>query len=928
MLKGFRIAHLNITSIPKYIDQLRIYLVNKPVDIFTINETRLDQSISDVEISIQGYNLYRKDRCRSGGGVAIYTRDVLNVKEMSQFVPEHIEAVCLEIVKPKTKPILVTSIYRPPNSKVDFMDQLENYFHVLDEQNKELIITGDLNCDLSLSVLQPHSRRLMDILELFQLKQLIVDPTRITSDTESLLDIIATNRPDKVKESGVIHIGISDHSLVYSCLKLSVPRDKPKIVESRNLKNYNMNCFNNHLYHLLSNSIWNQKDPDQLWDQFKNIFNSVSDIYAPVKTRKVRSTYAPWLTTGIRREMNQRDYLKKKAVKNRSESLHQAYKTKRNQVNKLIKSAKSLYCKDNIDLNKDNPKEMWKNINQVISGKGRCSKTTTITTIKDDQGNIIHNEKLIANQLNKYFVEIGPKLSSQLPKNCGNFSEYLKPVDCEFHFTAINNDTIFNKIMKIKSNKAAGLDKIPQKLLKDSAVVVTPFLNLIFNLSLSEGEFPSDWKNARVSPIFKSGDREECGNYRPISILSAISKIFERIVFEQINQYLITNQILTQYQSGFRKGYSTYSSLLKTTNEWLVNMDKGLINGVVFLDLKKAFDTVDHEIMIKKLEFYGIRNTALRWFISYLSHRKQVCKVGVSISESEQITTGVPQGSNLGPLLFLLYINDLPNCLDSSVPALFADDTNLSISGATTCEIEEKLEIDLNNVHQWLLVNKLTLNEKKTEYMLIGSGQRLSQINAEPSLTIGSESIKRVSTTKTLGVIIDECLTWKDHIEKVAKKASKGIGMLRRSKDLLDKNTLKTIYSAFVLPHFDYCALVWDNCSKTLQNKLQKLQNKAGRIITGDCYGTPSDAVRIKLDWDTLQARREKQLDTLMIQIMKGNSINYLRELFTISSNQIYHLRSNNHVLYLPKPNTNALKRSFSYKGAAAWNDIQLDRKL
>lgn len=224
----------------------------------------------------------------------------------------------------------------------------------------------------------------MDILELFQLKQLIVDSTRIACNTESLLDIIATNRPDKVKDSGVIQIGISDHSLVYSCLKISVPRDKPKIVESRNLKHYNINCFNNHLYHLLNNSTWNQKDPDLLWDQFKNICNSVSDIYAPVKTRKVRSTYAPWLTTDIKCEMNKRGYLKKKAVKNRSESLHLAYKTKRNEVNKLIKSAKSLYCKDNINLNKDNPKEMWKNINQVISGKGRCSKTTTLTTIKDD----------------------------------------------------------------------------------------------------------------------------------------------------------------------------------------------------------------------------------------------------------------------------------------------------------------------------------------------------------------------------------------------------------------------------------------------------------------------------------------------------------------------------------------------------------------
>ena len=215
---------------------------------------------------------------------------------------------------------MLTTVCRPPSSNASFMDDLENYFHILDEQDKELILTGDLNCDFPLPVLQSHSRRLMDILELFQMNQVITAATRITGNTDSLLDIIATNRPDKVKESVVFHLGISDHSLVYMCLKISLPREKPKIVESRYLKNYNINDFNNHISHL-SNAAWNHEDPDQSWDQFKNISNYVSDIYAPVKTRKVRSTYAPWLTTEIRCEMNKRDYLKKRAVKSNSKSL-------------------------------------------------------------------------------------------------------------------------------------------------------------------------------------------------------------------------------------------------------------------------------------------------------------------------------------------------------------------------------------------------------------------------------------------------------------------------------------------------------------------------------------------------------------------------------------------------------------------------------
>ena len=354
--------------------------------------------------------------------------------------------------------------------------------------------------------------------------------------------------------------------------------------------------------------------------------------------------------------MNKRDHLKKRAVKSNSKRLHRDYQLKRNEVNKLIKSAKLRYCKDHVELNKQNPKEMWKNINQVISGKGRYSKTTTISAIKDDLDNTIHDEKLIADRLNKYFVEVGPNLSNNLPPGSGDFSEYLEPVHCVFNFSNITDDAVLRKILKLKSNKGVGPDNISPKLIKDSAEVIAPYLSYIFNLSLSEGKFPDDWKSARVCPIFKSGKRDECANYRPISILSAISKIFEKLVFEQLSRYLTTNKILTDYQSGFRKGFSTCFSLLRTTNEWLVNMDKGLINGVVFLDLKKAFDTVDHDILIKKLEFYGIKNNTLRWFISYLSHRKQVCKVGMSVSNSENIKTGVPEGvKSWSPALFTLH---------------------------------------------------------------------------------------------------------------------------------------------------------------------------------------------------------------------------------------------------------------------------------
>ena len=263
--KGFKVAHLNIASIPMHLDELKVLMKDKPVDVLSINETRLDDTIDNEEVRIPGYNIFCKDRFRNGGGVALYIREVFNVSERTKLVPSYLEAVCIEVKKPKSKPIIITTVYRPPSSKIDYMNQIEDYLNVLDNENKELIVMGDFNCDLSKGVLQAHSDQLKNILSLLQLEQIINEPTRITVDHESLIDIIATNRPDKLLGSGVLHLGISDHSLVYGCFKISIPKEKPKFVETRSFKNYNLQAFNADLLLALSRQNWNFDDPNQSW---------------------------------------------------------------------------------------------------------------------------------------------------------------------------------------------------------------------------------------------------------------------------------------------------------------------------------------------------------------------------------------------------------------------------------------------------------------------------------------------------------------------------------------------------------------------------------------------------------------------------------------------------------------------------------------
>ncbi|CAB4006755.1 Hypothetical predicted protein, partial [Paramuricea clavata] len=345
----------------------------------------------------------------------------------------------------------------------------------------------------------------------------------------------------------------------------------------------------------------------------------------------------------------------------------------------------------------------------------------------------------------------------------------------------------------MKTAKSSGYDKISVKLLQVAGGAIVVPLTYIFNQSLKTGIFPDDWKIAKVTPIHKSEEKTLCGNYRPISVISIVPKVFEKVVHEQLMKYLEHHQIISKFQSGFRVNHSTETSLLHVTNSWLANMDAGLINGVLFLDLKKAFDTVNHKILLSKLGFYGIRGLALSWFQSYLSNRKQICKVNNSLSTFQNITCGIPQGSNLGPLLFTIYINDLPNSLEITEPAMFADDTSLTATGESSFEIEYKLGGEIQNVKTWLDANKLTLNEEKTEYMLIGSGKRLKQIRNDPIIKIRDHIIKRVYKKKVLGLEIDDKLQWTKHVEKQTKKISCSIAMLRKVKPYVPQATLQMI---------------------------------------------------------------------------------------------------------------------------------------
>ena len=411
-----------------------------------------------------------------------------------------------------------------------------------------------------------------------------------------------------------------------------------------------------------------------------------------------------------------------------------------------------------------------------------------------------------------------------------------------------------------------------------------------------------------------------------------MSKICEKAVYGQLYSYLTEHKLLAKYQSGFRSLHSTVTALLDATNEWYLNMDEGLMNLVVFLDLAKAFDTVSHNILLQKLKYYGVDGLTLSWFESYLSNRQQQCVVGNCTSKPRKLTCGVPQGSILGPLLFLIYINDLPACLQCTTPRMYADDTTLSAASKSTIDLQQKVNCDLNNVKTWLLSNKLSLNVLKTEYMFIGSEFRLSNLGRVSSLIFDNQPIKRVTTAKHLGVVLDDNLAWHEQIYHICKRVGRSINCLKQARKFVPKNILLVIYSSLILPLFDYCDAVWANLNKGLSSKLQKLQNRAARIITFQGYDIRSSDILNHLNWDQLSVRRSKRICVIMNNIINGTVPDYLSQMFMkrdeINSYRQRLRESENNLIITRIPNTEYCKKSFSYRGAKLWNSLPNELKL
>ena len=943
---------LNVQSLMSKFSELKsfINLMTKNdinLEIIALQET-WDISVPDL-VNIPGYSFVSKNRKNQrGGGVGFYVKSglVFKVIEISPFEEKFFECISIEVVCMK-KRFIVSNIYRTPSSiasiiTTNFISTLENHLSKIAQLGHMSYIFLDSNINMFKLNDSEGVNRYFNAILTSGFKQVIKKATRMQGITYSLIDHVLVNSGLDNFASGTLISDISDHFFTFISPDTVNRVTSPKTVTKRNFSDNNINNFKNLLRGCNWNGVLASNNVDTSFEVFWSEFKALFDLCFPettVKFNKNVHKIRDFMTKGLLISRCTKLELYKKSLKSHCPEHIRNYRNYRNLFNSLVRLSKKMYFDSGFCKFKKNPKKTWDLLKEATFGSKNKIEIKEINL----NGSLTSDQNEISGGFNEFFTSVGKKIF-----------ESVEPVDrppddyqTNYEGPKLDLGTTgpihtHEIIQSLITKSSQDIDGISTRLLKNISIEISVPLSYIFNLSLETGYFPEFLKVSRTVPIHKGGDVTNMDNYRPISLIKTFSKVLEKMVSLKLTNHLEINKLIHHHQYGFQAKKSTEQHLIHVTNFIGQALNNGEFCVGIFLDFKKAFDTVSHSILLKKLKKFGIDDISLKWFASYLNNRKQCVDVNGNISSSKNIDISVLQGSILGPILFLCFINDLPNCTILS-SFLFADDTAVLASHKNIPELVNIVNSELQKITNWLRTNRMAINVSKTKFILFRTrGKKIDPLQLkiflntneigkpeDPSLIFPLERVHtdhanpEMRTYKLLGIHFDEYLSFDQHVSFLCAKLAKMLFCIKRAVNYLTENSLKSLYVAFIQSNLLYCSSIVGCTSKTNIQKIVKIQKKAIRVVTKSKYNDHTSPLFLRLNL----MNYENIISYNRLVFMHSIEYNYAPTSFNgvwpknTSRNNDYNLRNNDDFTLKPV-RIELFKRIPLYSFALEWNSI------